>query len=382
MKGIGYQEKIKIGSREFQIHTGNNPNKNVISTEVFESGKFIFTAFEYYDVRIAESDISEDEYLKSVTYETHQTMIEDIRLLFIINEKLKGIKQYLPHYRLGKIFYAKGFYEEAIENFNEAIAQKPDFIRGMKRLGLAYLGAGHPNDAVEIFQKAHELKNKYPDILNCLGVALTQVGQYENATKYLQKAIDIKNDYMEANFNLGIVLFLSTVRDSSEKGNVVIPARVLRFFKAMKDHQRYQSDLWKMKFEQALESIQSGRKNKIIQALAKIQLDIATIEESSEMMDFFLLKFMYGGKELTNDELEYFEKLVRDEVEAHPMYADYWNELGVIHLIQCRDYFLKSINEFENAIKINPQLEIAKENHDLLKKNKNGFLILLRAILR
>jgi hypothetical protein len=40
------------------------------------------------------------------------------------------------------------------------------------------------------------------------------------------------------------------------------------------------------------------------------------------------------------------------------------------------------VADFEKAIKINDKYSEAQKNFDLLKHNKNGFLILLRAILK
>ena len=53
-----------------------------------------------------------------------------------------------------------------------------------------------------------------------------------------------------------------------------------------------------------------------------------------------------------------------------------------MHLIQCRDSFIKAMDDFETSIKINPEFEEAKNAHELIKHGKKGFLILLRAVLK
>ena len=85
---------------------------------------------------------------------------------------------------------------------------------------------------------------------------------------------------------------------------------------------------------------------------------------------------------MNQEEMEHYEKQISKEVTHYEGFADYWNEMGVVHLIQCRDFFLKAVNEFEQAVNINPKYSDAKQNHDLIKNNKKGFLILLRAILK
>ena len=59
-----------------------------------------------------------------------------------------------------------------------------------------------------------------------------------------------------------------------------------------------------------------------------------------------------------------------------------WNNLGVIHLIQCRNLFLQALGEFRKALEINPDFEKAQKNKVLVENDGKEFLILLRAILK
>ena len=53
-----------------------------------------------------------------------------------------------------------------------------------------------------------------------------------------------------------------------------------------------------------------------------------------------------------------------------------------MHLIQCRDSFVKAIDDFETSIKINPKYDESNDALELIKRGKKGFLILLRAVLK
>ena len=91
---------------------------------------------------------------------------------------------------------------------------------------------------------------------------------------------------------------------------------------------------------------------------------------------------MYGGKELSRDELDYYEQAMKSDEAVQGKFADFWNEMGVIHLIQCREYFRKALSGYENAIRINPKYEEALKSKELMSHGDKGLLILLRAILK
>jgi len=96
----------------------------------------------------------------------------------------------------------------------------------------------------------------------------------------------------------------------------------------------------------------------------------------------FYLKFMYGGKGKDNRFIASYLDELRREIERHPDYADLHNNLGIAYLIMCRNLFLKALEEFREALRINPTYKKAKKNLKLSENDGKGFLILLRAILK
>jgi hypothetical protein len=56
--------------------------------------------------------------------------------------------------------------------------------------------------------------------------------------------------------------------------------------------------------------------------------------------------------------------------------------LGIAHLIQCRNLFLRALEEFRVSLRINPGYKRAEKNLKLSENDGKGFLILLRAILK
>ncbi len=383
MKGIGLRGQLKIDGREFSITTGNDPQKNVIRSEVFESGKYLFGNEDFYNIREAASDDKPDEdYLKQVTENTHKTTVNEIKVLFRIFEKIKQLRQYLPHYRLGKVFYTRNFLPEAMDNFKRVVELNPTFVRGYQRLGQACLQAGKPEEALEAFKKAYALHPEYPDINNALGVTYTALNNLPMASRFFKESLKLKEDFKEANFNLGVVLFLSTLDEKNSDDRVIIPARFMRSYKEISKDPQYSSKIWELQFERTNDALNSGKRDVVVEKVLELQQKILCFDDSGDVMDLFFLQFMYGGQEIDNDGIRHFTEMINEEVEQHQNYADYWNELGIIHLIQCREYFLKALSEFEKSKKSDPNFQAAQKNTQLLQRGKKGFLILLRAILK
>ncbi len=381
MKGFGYQDAIQVENREFRIHTGCEPEKKRVVCEVFDEGRFVYSLVDSYEVRPSETNSIQEIYLKNVTFELHQTVMDEVSVLFYAYEKLKDIKDSQPHYRLGKLFLSRNFFDEAVACFQNAIRLKPDYIRAYQQLAVTFLKMYKPEKAVETCNTVLELRSDFPDILDLLAVVYTHMGAYEKAKDALQKAIAIKPDYLESQFNLGTVLFLSTLSEEDE--NIVIPVRIMRMINQIRELEAYQDELWQRRFEDLEETINSRVKNDIVTTLLQFQIYFVMAKDTvGSSLDFFLIKFMFGGKEMNQEEMEHYAHQISKEATRHEGFADYWNEMGVVHLIQCRDYFLKAVNEFEQAVRINPKYAEAKQNHDLIKNNKKGFLILLRAILK
>ncbi len=91
---------------------------------------------------------------------------------------------------------------------------------------------------------------------------------------------------------------------------------------------------------------------------------------------------MYSGKSLNGSVLKNFEQELTHAIDAQGDYADLWNNLGIVHLIQCRNLFVQALNEFNKALEINPKYEKALKNKKLVENDGKEFLILLRAILK
>jgi len=383
VQGFGCKDRIELDNRKFQVHTGCDPDKERIVTEVFEEGRYLFGESRNYPTRRDDQESINETYLKTVVSKLHTSILDEIDVIFHAHNKLKEKKDHFAHYRMGKVLLSRNFYEEAVENFQRSVKLNTDFIRGYKLLAIAYLKAGKYMYAIETFEEALKLKPDFPDLINGLGIAHSFLGNFDKASEYYQETLKINPNYMESHFNLGVSLFLGTLLENPNEQNIVIPVRIIRTLKQFRKQEVYQSTYWQNLFDESLEIINSADKDRIILALQDLQLKLSSKEDDiAAAMDFFFIKFMYGGKMFQDEEMAYYEKRISEEAEKHSGYADYWNELGTLHLIQCRDYFLRAMNEIGKAVEINKNYDEAVRSMELMKNSKKGFLILLRAILK
>ena len=206
MKSIAFHSKIHLQTREFHIHTGSVPEKQVVISEIFEEGQFIASNQLPFLFRELENTSSEIQYLKSIAKDLHENIIDELKMLFNIHKRIRTLKKYAAHYKLGSLFYHRNILDEAIDNYKSTIKLQSGFISAYVQLGKCYIKKDEYQKAVDIFEQGLKIKNDFPDLLNCLGVALTFDKRYDMATQVLQQAITIKPNFHEANLNLGIVL--------------------------------------------------------------------------------------------------------------------------------------------------------------------------------
>jgi tetratricopeptide (TPR) repeat protein len=122
-------------------------------------------------------------------------------------EAYKKVGSLLPddpqiNFVLGRIYSGAGYYEEAIQSFEAAIAVQASYPEAEMELGLAYRRRGEYQKglnaqairesdyqkAKEHFLRAIELRPGYGDALSSLGGLFRREGNYEQALEYYEQA--------------------------------------------------------------------------------------------------------------------------------------------------------------------------------------------------
>lgn len=375
MENIGLNNEVSAGGKNFHIQTQYlEPGEKVVSN-IFDNGKVIFTRGKTLKNGTPTPEI------KLQVNRLHQDLIADLELIFYISEKVKTIRHSASNNKLGLVFLSRNLFDEAIDQFKKAIESDPEFVEAYNNFGYVLLKQQLYQDAIDAFSAGIKKDGVYADLHYNLGYAYFQIEEYGQAIQEFNKAIEINGNYIAAIFNLCIIYLKSNVEDIPDLIPPSIPERLEKVKQLLIDIRTKEQYSEYEFIDIILEHIEKSNFAEAIKILEQAE------HELPEMLDKYLesefyLKFMFGGK--GKDEefiLDYVEQL-RQAVEKYPDYADLRNNLGIGYLIQCRNLFLNALEEFREAMRINPEFKKAEKNLKLAENDGKGFLILLRAILK
>ncbi|MFQ5638326.1 MAG: tetratricopeptide repeat protein [bacterium] len=374
MENLGLNNDVLVGGRKFHVQTNYSDIQQQVISKVFLDGQVIDSK----ELTI-EGDTSQEN-IEANTQQLHQQLITEMEVLYYICEKVKTVRHATSSNKLGLLFLQRNLLKECIEQFNLALEIEPQFAEVYANLGKALMMSNSYSEAVEVLNRGVEVAPSFADIRNYLGIAYLYERKFESSIDHLLQAIKLNENYIGAHFHLGVSYLAQSLsfdgepRPSSED----IQGKALYHFdlaaKRVIDRQiptfrRIMDLISKQSYKEAVDEFLNGSPKEMLTHFTNIENE-------------FYLKFMYGGKGKDDAFIaEYVQKL-QDIITDHPHYADVRNSLGVANLIQCRNLFLKSLEEFRTALKINPNFKKAEKNLKLAENDGKGFLILLRAILK
>ena len=123
------------------------------------------------------------------------------------NRQISTEKLYDSYFQRGNFRLASNKYDEAIEDYNEAIKLNPHYARSYKNRGLAYYTKGDISRAIDDYTKAIELDPDNAYVYNNRGTAYSEKGEFSLALKDLNRAIELKPDLAEAYFYRGVTYY-------------------------------------------------------------------------------------------------------------------------------------------------------------------------------
>jgi Flp pilus assembly protein TadD len=98
-----------------------------------------------------------------------------------------------------------GQFDAAIASYREVLAARPDLVDVRFDLGITLAARGSLEDAVREFQEAVRLRPETPRFHNALGMALTQLGRRDEAIVAYRRGLKIAPHDTELQRNLALV---------------------------------------------------------------------------------------------------------------------------------------------------------------------------------
>jgi Flp pilus assembly protein TadD len=106
-------------------------------------------------------------------------------------------------YDVRGIAYGKlGRYQEAIEDFRQAIKFRPDYVEAHSNLGVAYGGLGRSQEAIEAFGQAIMIDPDYAEVRYNLAKELAGQGRCDEAVDQYRTILRLKGDWPDPMNNL------------------------------------------------------------------------------------------------------------------------------------------------------------------------------------
>jgi len=109
-------------------------------------------------------------------------------------------------YNLGCLLQGLARHEDALKNYDAALAIRPDYFEALVHRGLSELELQHYADAIVSFERALLIRPNEAGVWHNRGNALLWLHRHEEALKSYDKALSIKPDYAEALENRGRAL--------------------------------------------------------------------------------------------------------------------------------------------------------------------------------
>jgi len=113
---------------------------------------------------------------------------------------------HLAYNNLGAILQKTRRYDEALTNYNKAIALKPDYAKAYYNRGNALQDLKHYDEALASYEKAIALKPGYAEAHNNRGATLQEIRRFDEALASYGKAMTLEPGYAEAYYNMGNAL--------------------------------------------------------------------------------------------------------------------------------------------------------------------------------
>ncbi len=109
---------------------------------------------------------------------------------------------WLGYHNLGLWYFEKDQLQEAIDNYEKALALKPTSYKAYNNLGMIFNRLGRKQEAIDSYKKALAIKPDYALGHNNVAVIYKELGQYDQAITYYRQALVLQPEFFEVYVNL------------------------------------------------------------------------------------------------------------------------------------------------------------------------------------
>ncbi|MBS14719.1 MAG: hypothetical protein CME19_24425 [Gemmatimonadetes bacterium] len=152
--------------------------------------------------------------------------------------------QAIAHYDKAVGFYAQEQYQDAVEEYQLAVQDWPNYTEAHFGLGASFIKTGFYRGAVIALRRAIDLKPECPEAYANLGLAEAAVGRPADAAASLRQAVDQDPDLWSAWISLGrVYCTLGQIEDSLDAYREAVTGMPYHAHIALASHYKSTGDL-------------------------------------------------------------------------------------------------------------------------------------------
>jgi tetratricopeptide (TPR) repeat protein len=176
------------------------PQAIQIAVEHHQAGRLADAESIYW--RVLEVDPENRDALHLLGLIAHQTGNYELAVQLIGRAILRGPDPHFLNNRAAAL-QLLGRYDEALADYDTAIALKPDYVEALGNRGIVLQKLARFQEALASYDQALAINPGYVDALSNRGDTLQQLGRYDEALASYAKALAINPDHANAHFNAG-----------------------------------------------------------------------------------------------------------------------------------------------------------------------------------
>jgi superkiller protein 3 len=120
------------------------------------------------------------------------------------NESLQADPRFWEaQYNLGKVYYDFGFYDKALEQYNNVILENSRFYKAHFGKGMIYYNGKEYEKALNEFKKTLELNPEHDRSYYHMGIIYTSIDSLKKGIDFFERSIELNPNYAPAYFYLG-----------------------------------------------------------------------------------------------------------------------------------------------------------------------------------
>jgi tetratricopeptide (TPR) repeat protein len=353
---------VEMDHKKLSFESSVNESQKQLISIVQTDGVLVFERKKPITKEMASAHQGDTEKLLS---QNHQVLISEMEFIFTTAKKILEKPSSHMCFAMGVILLTRGFYDDAIRQFQKSVDLDPGHIQAIKHYGIALTLKGDYENALHVFNHVLESASAYADVYYYLGNVYLFQRQFEKAKKQYEQAVKINPNYAEAHLKLATC----AVAVIAGENNNLVEAAVQGYVEEAQRETQLALDSSSKIMSGALLTGTANLKSGKYQMAFKNYLEARpkySPKTGSEVVYFYTLKLLYGDKGVSSNETEEYVRQLEQLVETNPNYVDLRLHYGMGTLMKSNFLIHRSLKEMNKAIEVNPQFQQARNTADIL----------------